>query len=186
MVLLNFQPMKKITLIFCLFSLVIFSGKAQESEDKEKVSLMDRLYFGGNLGFQFGNITFIDASPLVGYKITPKLSGGVGGTYRYTKDKRYVPAYEYDITGWRVFARYNVTPILFPYAEYESLSLKIRDSSGLESDRQWSDAIFVGAGLMQPIGRRGGISLLLLYNLNYVSANAFYGQPYVFRVGFIF
>ncbi|MBT33471.1 MAG: hypothetical protein CMO01_27730 [Thalassobius sp.] len=179
---------------FIIFSSILllmsFGAFAQSSDDEDeenpdKIPLIDRLYFGGNLGFQFGDITYIDVSPLVGYKITDKLSGGVGGTYRYLKNKIYYPAIESNILGYRFFGRYDITEVVYPYVEYENLSF----SYGDESPRQWYDALFVGAGLFQPIGRRGGINLLVLYNLNYsatTAMNSIYNSPWVFRVGFQF
>ena len=38
--------------------------------------LRERLYFGGNFGLSFGNITSVIVSPLAGYHITPRLSAG--------------------------------------------------------------------------------------------------------------
>ena len=52
---------------------------------KERKPFKDRIYFGGNLGLQFGNQTYIDISPLIGYKVTEKFSAGFGVTYIYYK-----------------------------------------------------------------------------------------------------
>lgn len=61
-------------------------GERKKGTDEgEKPSLRDRMYFGGNMGFSFGDIVFVDASPLVGYKLTDRFSSGVGFTYRYLK-----------------------------------------------------------------------------------------------------
>ncbi len=178
--------MKKKWLIisFLFFFQGVVLAQSENSGDNEKIPLMDRLYFGGNAGFQFGDITFIDVSPLVGYRITDKFSAGVGGTYRYLKNKIFFPPFETNILGYRAFVRYDITQVFYPYAEYENLSLRV----GNEAPREWFDALFIGAGLFQPVGRRGGINLLVLYNLNYSNArfSYFYNSPWVFRVGFQF
>ena len=172
-----------VTLSFVFFSSFLFA-QDDSNENDEKIPLRDRLYFGGNAGLQFGDITFVDVSPLVGYRITEQFSAGVGGTYRYLNNKIFFPPFETNILGYRIFARYDITQVLYPYAEYENLSLKI----GNEGNREWFDALFVGAGLFQPVGRRGGINLLVLYNLNYSNTRPsfFYTSPWVFRVGFQF
>ncbi|MBK9045855.1 MAG: hypothetical protein IPL74_03850 [Bacteroidetes bacterium] len=33
------------------------------AQDEPKTPFMDRIFFGGNLGLQFGNLTYIDVSP---------------------------------------------------------------------------------------------------------------------------
>jgi hypothetical protein len=85
--------------------------------------LKNRFFFGGSLGLQFGSATYIDVSPLVGYKITPKLHAGVGLTYIYykVKDSYYNYAYETSIYGGRVFGRYYILDNLFGHAEFEIL-----------------------------------------------------------------
>jgi hypothetical protein len=178
------MKIKLIIASLLVLSCGLVMGQEENPNEKEKIPLKDRLYFGGNAGFQFGDITFIDVSPLVGYRVTEKFSAGVGGTYRYLKNKIFFPPFETNILGYRVFARYDVTQVFYPYAEYENLSLRL----GNEGAREWFDALFIGAGLFQPVGRRGGINLLVLYNLNYSNArfSYFYNSPWVFRVGFQF
>jgi len=46
---------------------------SQRDYDPEmKPPIKDRLYYGGNFAAQFGTITFIDVSPLVGVMLTEK------------------------------------------------------------------------------------------------------------------
>jgi hypothetical protein len=70
--------MKKLLFIaaFC----TVFAGFGQ--------GIGDKLYFGGGLGFS-GNSSWVtfSISPIVGYKITERLSAGVGISYQYTNYK---------------------------------------------------------------------------------------------------
>ena len=154
-----------------------------------KPSLKDRLYFGGGFGAQFGDITYVDISPLVGYMITRKLSGGVGISYQYYKDNR--SNYQTNIYGGRVFARQNFSFMklpLFLYAEYENLSYEyIIDytQDGYITQREWVPGVLLGGGFFQPIGDRAGFTIMILYNVIYDDLRTPYNNPVV-RVGLTF
>ena len=76
---------------------------------EEPPSLRDRIFFGGNFGLSFGNLTSIVISPIAGYRITPKLSSGLGIRYEYFKYNYpgFVP-YDTHIFGGTVFGRYMI------------------------------------------------------------------------------
>ena len=162
--------------------------KAEENQPKdEKPPLKDRIYFGGNLGFQFGNITFIDISPLAAYKVTEQLHLGAGVSYQYFKDSRFVNDFSSTIVVGRVFGRYFVTEQVFPHVELESLSFKFQDNFGRELDRQWYSSVLAGIGIAQPIGKRGALNALVLYNLSWRNDRSLlYSSPWVTRIGFTF
>ena len=58
-------------------------GQNYGENNMPKQTFASHLFFGGGLGLQFGSMTLIEISPLVGYKITPKFSIGVSPTYKY-------------------------------------------------------------------------------------------------------
>ena len=81
--------MKKLLMLLVSMCFV-FSANAQwgEEEMSEKPSIKDRMFFGGGLGLSFSSYSdYFSISPIVGYKITPKLAGGLMFQYRYTKYK---------------------------------------------------------------------------------------------------
>jgi hypothetical protein len=157
---------------------------AQREIYGDTTSLKDRLYFGGNFGLQFGTLTLIDVSPLVGVMITPRLSGGVGGTIQYYDDRRFRGA-ESTSYGGRVFGRYNILPNIFTHVEYESINWERYDDRVLNFRRTWNNALFVGGGYFAPFGSRGGANFTFLYNLLHDNLNSYYAEPYVIRVGFV-
>lgn len=185
-------------LIALLFSL---SAGMVQAKWEEKPSLRDRIFFGGNFGLQFGTVTNIEISPLAGIYLTPRLAVGPGIRYEYFRSNYpgYVP-YDTHIYGGTVFARYmvirdmsNAVGIglnfgLFGHAEYEMLSLESRYFKiGAPPDavgRFNLHSILVGGGIYQPIGRRGGFLIMVLWNLN-ETANSPYSNP-IFRIGFNF
>ncbi|MFD2200344.1 hypothetical protein [Shivajiella indica] len=176
------------SLFFCVFFLIFFSSieafAQREIDEEMKPPLKDRLYFGGNFGMSFGTITFIDVSPLVGAMITNKLSGGVGATFQYFNDNRYVGG-ESNLYGGRVFGRYNVFPNFFAHMEYEMLNFDLYNLASETFRREWVPGLFVGAGYFAPFGNRGGANFTFLYNLMFDNLRSPYNEPYVIRIGFV-
>ncbi len=173
---------------------------AQNKKTEEKLSLKDRIFFGGNIGLQIGTITQIEIAPLVGYRITPRLSAGLGIKYEYYKENTYFANFETHIYGGRLFSNYlfikdlnNVIPLgfnggIFVQGEYEALNLETRIFDVLNEhpgqDRFWLHSVLVGGGLRIPAGERASINLTILYNLN-ESANTPYSNP-IIRFGVYF
>lgn len=170
--------------------------KKQKDDDEEKIPLIERFYFGGNLGASFGTITFIDVSPMVGYRITPSFSVGVGATYQYWKDSRYTPDFKQSIYGGRLFSRYVIAEDflgagnLFAHAEYEQLYAKVPyddPNTGLRKERtEPFPSFFIGGGLAFPIGSRSAFTISALYNPFYDENQTIYGTPLQIRVGGFF
>ncbi|TFV93370.1 hypothetical protein E4S40_14030 [Algoriphagus kandeliae] len=169
------------------FGLFLFSSIAfaQRPIYSDSTSFKDRLYFGGNFGMQFGTITLIDVSPLAGVMITDRYSAGLGITYQYFDDRRYIGGSS-STYGWRVFNRYNVLPNIFLHAEFESINF---DNYNLLTDRFeriWANGLFLGGGYFAPFGGgRGGANFTFLYNVLHDNLRSPYGEPYVIRVGFV-
>src|SRR4051794_29022284 len=87
-----------------------------EEEESKKGFDPSRLFFGGNFGLTFGDFTFINVSPQVGYRLTEKFSIGTGVNFIYQSSKYTYAANTYDkseyaYVGLGVFGRFN--PIKF-------------------------------------------------------------------------
>lgn len=149
---------------------------------------------------QFGTVTDIECSPLVGLFLTPRFAVATGIKYRYFKVKNdpYVGDGTH-IYGFNTFARYYVIPDMskmirglhlsvFAHAEYEGLSLDnyfLANPPPVYSEgRFWINSILVGGGISQKIGQKSSINFMLLYNLN-ESANSLEDNP-IIRIGFSF
>lgn len=157
-------------------------------QEVQQTPFKDRFYFGGNLGLQFGSATYIDLSPLVGYKISEQFSAGVGATYIYynVKENAYNYKYETSIYGGRVFARYHFMENLFAHAETELLNMDVPEKiSGPTNYRLVRDnivSVLGGGGYAQPIGARSALIVMLLWNFTEEQYSP-YENP-IFRVGF--
>lgn len=171
-------------------------NKKEKEDDEEKTPFMDRLFFGGNLGASFGRWTFVDVSPMVGYRIRPRFSLGLGATYQYQRqnDNGGNLLWKQSIYGGRVFSRYDIATDflgvgnLFAHAEYETLFAKFAFNNvvGTSENTNLFPAFFIGGGLAFPIGNRSAFTISALYNPFYDQDNTLYGNPLQIRVGGFF
>ncbi len=159
-------------------------------------SFGSKVFFGGNLGLQFGNLTLVDISPLIGYRLTEDIDIGVSITYKYYKVKDYYYYLqgnkyfdlEANILGGGIFGRYHFTETLFAHAEIEYLNFNqdnyIIYNNGIvkENENIGISSVLVGGGYKQAIGGNSFLTIMLLYNLNETN-NSPYSNP-IIRVGF--
>ncbi len=200
--------MKKFILLFSLSVLVIstlsgqqFDNQIEESQTRARPrpEWRKRVFFGGIFALQFGTITAIEASPLVGYRVARRVAVAGGIKYEYFSDKRYTPEFNTHIYGLRTFVRYHLIPNLadlfgggvamgiYLQTEYEGLSLERQyfDYPSYQGDgRFWLHSALVGGGISIPTGQYGAFNLSVLYNLN-ETINSIYSNP-VIRIGFNF
>ncbi|MBA3706651.1 MAG: hypothetical protein H0W84_12350 [Bacteroidetes bacterium] len=178
--------MRKIFLnIVFLLSFVALCANAQGQDSTmlpkhpPKERFWDKVFVGGNIGLQFGTVTFAEISPLVGYRFTDKISAGIGATYQYYhyKDKFY--DFETNVYGGRVFGRYFFTDFLFAHAEYEYLNLEAFDF--FPRRRVDVGSVLAGVGYIQRFSKNSGIVAMILYNFT-ESAYTPYTNP-IIRIG---
>jgi len=181
--------MKKLTLVvlFLMLGTLAFAQWGGE-EMPEKPSLRDRIFVGGGLGgISFSSYyDYFAINGLVGYKITPKLAGGVQVQYRFTNYKQFTPKFKANDYGVSPFLRFNFYGPLFLHAEYEYLSYEGIDFSG--EFRRGFNSFMAGGGFFQPMGRKAGFFLMALYNFSYQEAVQSrdvspYNSPFVIRAG---
>jgi hypothetical protein len=172
--------------VFLCCSFIPKFSLAQGSDENSifKNDFKSRLYFGGGFGLQFGSVTLVEISPLVGYKLTPKWSFGISPTYKYYKYKDYYSGNSYlatNVWGGSVFSRYDIFQNIFAHIEYESLFYNTKVSGGLSEMQQYY-SFLVGGGYQQQITGNSGMYLLVLWNLN-DTPDSPYNNP-IIRVGF--
>jgi hypothetical protein len=161
------------------------TASPQLNKPAKKKDLIDRLTFGGNFGASFGDVTFIEVSPNVGYHVTDDFIVGIGLTYSYLRDRRATLDYKTNIFGGRTFLQHIIFENFVAHAEYELLNLKTIDdraTSNFEPQRRNIHSLFVGGGFRSTLGGYSYINLLILYNLN-DSRYSPYTNPQI-RAGF--
>ncbi len=151
-------------------------------EEPSTPDFWEKITVGGNFSLLFGNLTFVDVSPTVGYRFTDRFTAGPGFTYRYMKRRGYEP---WSLYGGRVFARQRFGQQFFVQTELESLNTQYFTGNLNEPVlRTWVPGFFLGGGLFQPVGRRAGVIISAMYNLIYDVNRSPYASPWNFNVGF--
>ncbi|WP_299708467.1 hypothetical protein [uncultured Pontibacter sp.] len=152
--------------------------------EEEPQALLDRMFWGGSFGLQFGTFTNVSLLPVLGFRATETFWLGIGGVYHY---QRYVARSLHNY-GARFFAQQQVFNNFLIHAEYEQLSVEYlyqNHSTGpLEKARISKGIPMAGLGYRQKIGERGAADILLLYNFNDTNPSP-YSNP-VIRAGFSF
>jgi len=154
-------------LLLTCFSFSLFSQdttQVAKPEHKSNTKSFNRIYYGGNFGLSLGSYTMIGAYPLVGFKITPKLSAGVKLAYEYIQDKRFTTNYNTSNYGASLFARYRVLKPLYVHLEYAGINYELYNDLG-ESKREWVPFLLAGAGYSQQVGGRTWVFAQILFDV---------------------
>lgn len=174
-----------------LFSQVEERIAPDKEKTREKLSFSERLVFGGDIGLSFGSITYIKLAPVVGYRLTSRLTAGLGPIYIYERIKEF--NFETSIYGGKLFASFTVFKGLdrenafgignvLLHAENEIVNVERYP----EYDRIWIDNLLLGGGLYQPVGGRFGISIFVLWDVTQNPYSPYYLNNPIFKFGFNF
>lgn len=154
-----------------------------------------RLFFGGNFGVRFGNNTFVNLSPQVGYRIHERLTAGGGIncvasslTFRTPAGER-VSRERFGYAGLNVFGRFFPLSSVFLslQPEYNYSWGNIRYFNGQPDEKSpaaYVPCLLVGAGTVIPSGR-GTLIAMLQYDVA-GSARSPYGRNPFVTFGFNF
>jgi hypothetical protein len=112
-------------------------GQSTQKNPYQQESFSDRLMYGGIVGFQFSTVTYIEVSPIAGYRATRNFVPGLGFTYQFTKFNDYYINLEngetldqkVSVIGGRLFSRFYFNDLLegilgglFIHGEFEFLT----------------------------------------------------------------
>lgn len=134
------------------------------SEKRVRKFEKSKLYYGGYLNMSFGRYTVIGAAPLLGYKVTPKLSVGTKFSYEYINDKRFTQDYSTSNYGVSIFSRLRVTSKIYAHAEFASMNYDLYYENG-ESNREWIPFFFVGGGYSRKIAKNTWLNAQILWDV---------------------
>lgn len=166
---------------------VVVAPEARQTADGEDpLAPIDRLYFGGSFGLQFGTYTNISLLPILGYRLTEKFSVGAGLVYQFVSYR----SYSYSNYGGRGFMQAELFDIgngaILAHGEVEVLNAEYNGPGSYMAagaERRNTVAMpMVGFGYRQRIGDRASFDILVLYNTNDANDYNPYSNP-VFRAG---
>lgn len=145
------------------------------------VQAQPNFFYGGNIGLAFGDVDYVELSPMIGVQVTQELSTGVQFLYRNTDDSRNNQSIESTDIGTTLFARYHVAPTLFLEGNYEYIDREI-DRNGVEESGTFS-SFLAGGGISTPLGSAVRTTITVLYNFNYDEDDSPYSDPWSVRFG---
>jgi hypothetical protein len=191
--------MKKLLAIFSLLVLShsLLAQKDQDStyQENEKKFDPNRLVFGGIVGASFGNFTFVQVAPQVGYMFNQYLTAGGGINFIYSSQKfdqgSLYSKYEYGYAGLNVFARafpirfivVSAQPeINYNWGRYKSAVSTVPDD---KIEAQFIPSLLLGGGLVIPTGGRGGMMITMQYDV-IQNVRSPYGSNAFINIGFTF
>jgi hypothetical protein len=148
--------------LFLLSSVICFSQTTPQQTSQFDIN---KLEFGGNLGFSFGNnYSSVIISPQVGYALDPHFSAGLGvnySYYRYSYDSYNKSSLNY--MGFNLYGR--VKPANNIVLQMQPEIFRVWGSSYDSSVSELVTTLLIGGGVIIPMGNRRGISMMLYYDL---------------------
>lgn len=164
----------------------------EENANRRDSDTPSRWVFGGGLGASFGQFTNVLIAPLVGYKVTPKFTAGLGFNYQYVRLKEpnninFFLDYKLNTVGPSAFAQYDLFYGVFAHAEYATqwYELEYTEAPFFAASGN-EQAVFLGGGYTFNSGGRGGFQIIALYNVLYNDSNFVYWRPWNIRLALMF
>jgi hypothetical protein len=164
------------TKIFSIIIIILFAitNNSHSQYLESEPNKWERIFYGGNLGLNFGTTTIISLNPTIGYRLTNRLSTGLGGYYIFMDSKTYNTSYSF--YGYSLFASYNIFKGIGDYipfaSEYTSILLygeynimNIKDFSPV-TNNMYQENPMIGIAFQTQYSKRAYLVFKILYNLN--------------------
>ena len=159
-----------------------FLNQHQEALAEKK--LLQRFELGGYIQYFFGQPSYLDVAPTLGFQLTGKATLGIGGNYRWVigkEDANSSSTMPRQNTGYRAFFNYDLFGSLFFNNEFERLYVVKTNVEPKEFE--WINGYLVGIGNETRVRNKVTMTVLLQYNMLY-SAKTPYPNPWMLKVGF--
>jgi hypothetical protein len=170
---------KRIVLALTCLCLVTGSLFAQDDTAEETPKGFDRsrLFVGGNFGLSFGNFTFINISPQLGYRFNDMFAAGIGINGQFVQRKyrfngTLIEKERLGIAGMNVFGRFypikqgfiQLQPEMnYIWGSYTNYTSQQEIKSSING--KILPSLLAGVGAFLPAGRAGGLIIMAQYDL---------------------
>lgn len=141
-----------------------FTPQEKPTQVAKQKESFNRIYYGGSLGFSFGTVTSVRVDPLLGYRLTPKLSIGVKALYEYNSYKVYDIRQNFNNYGGSFFSRFRFVPQAYAHAEFSYVNYEFVGFNNAKY-RQGVPFIFLGGGFSQPMGSNSSFYAQILFDV---------------------
>lgn len=153
-----------------------------------------KLFVGGNLGLTFGDMTYVNVSPSIGYRFSELLAAGVQINTQYESVKYYdqtnalYQKNRYGMLGGGIFGRIYPIPQLFIHVQPEmnfifgKTYLYNGGSVSTQKYRENVPSLLAGVGYSQNTGGNSAVTIMVLYDV-LQNPNSPYGNKPIFRIG---
>jgi hypothetical protein len=165
-----------------------YKEQYEEYQKQAKKAIEYPWFAGGTFGLAYGSETsYIEVSPVFGYRFTRVFQLGGSLTFRYRKDKRFDPDVSTTDVGGSIVGRFFVYDPIFLQAEVERLNWEYIGFDGEDyiSVEDTYTGYYAGFGFVQKAGDRVAMFMSFLYDFSYdknePSPN---NRPFLVRIGF--
>lgn len=178
-----------------IFFLIISSSLSAQIGGKGAPSVRERIFYGGNFGLQFGSVTDIELSPVIGFWVLPRVAVAAGPDYRFYsfyKNRTHIYGGKSYLELTLLKNINSVIPIgantdIVGHIEDQYLSLESQFFTDPPHDakRFGINTVLAGGGLSQQIGKRSSLNIMVLWALDVKNDYGIYSNP-EFRISFMF
>lgn len=151
-----------------------------------------RWFGGGNFGLSFGNYTFINISPQVGYRFTQRVAAGGGINFQYISDRtringETVSKFNRGVGGLNIFGRvYPIQQFMLqvqPEANYVwGKDIYYNPRQEYKVGSQVVPSLLLGGGAVLPAGR--SVLIISLFYDVLQKENSPYGRRAIVNFGY--
>ncbi len=147
---------------------------------------LNRLTFGGGLGFQFGDYTAVNFSPQVGYDFSKYINAGAGFSYAYYREKYDHNRWKYTnhYFGFNVYGRFYPIQYLVVMVQPE-VNRMWRTNENLTTGEKFKKEKFVPTCLIGGGVRLGSMTAMIQYDVVRDSDSP-YGNNIFYSIGYTF
>lgn len=163
--------------------------RAERNQEFRERPFKDKLAYGGELSMYFGTTSYINVAPLIGYRLNPDLTIGVGPSYQYLAVRWGNGPSNVNRThifGGRAFARHELGRMFFIHGEYEILNLEGYNSFNNSLGRMNVNMAGLGLGYKNSFGDFAYYYVMVLYDFIQEYNTPYPFTPIIIKAGFIF
>lgn len=192
------KSIRQIVVVTIVLTFLATGLQAQDDAPVEKQGFdRSRLFGGGSFALSFGNITIVNISPQVGYRISRYFAAGVGINGQYSSfktingyDGSTLSREEYGVAGLNIFGRFYPIPQIIlqaqPEANYVWGKVKYYDTGEeFKLDGKFVPSLLLGAGGAIPMGNAGAFIIMAQYDVLQNDRTP-YGNKVFFSFGYNF